>query len=151
MSDNYEDILTTSWDEIPEPQNLPTGSWVLKGLGATFRRASEEGKSDQVSFLYEAVEPLDDVDADALEALGANYDYAANKLSAQFFVQGRADWDKVRKHLAKHGVDTEGLNIQESLKAFRGKRIAGYVGTRSYTKDGEQVTINDIKKFVELS
>jgi len=151
-NETYEDILTSSWDDIPVPQLLPGGSWELKALGATFKKAQSDDKSDQVNFTYEPTDPLSDVSDAALEELGADYDYANNKLFAQFFVANPSDWDRVRKHIIKHGVDLTGLTLEEGLKAVRGKRINGHVSTRQYVdKNEESVTVNQVKDFVAVT
>ncbi len=79
MSNDYEQILNRSWDEIPVSQVLPVGTYRLKSGGATYMEAKEAGKNDCVLFPYTPVEPQEDVDADALAELG-EYDITQNKV-----------------------------------------------------------------------
>ncbi len=70
MSGDYEEILNKSWDEIPVSQVLPVGSYRLKSGGANIMEAKSDDKNDCVLFIYTPVEPLEDVDADAMAELG---------------------------------------------------------------------------------
>lgn len=149
MSGDYASILKKSWDEIPPVKVLPTGSWLLRGQNATY----QEGKGDNsptVLFVYKAKEPMDDVSSEEMDALGDNYDVSANRIFVRFFISDNSDWDKVRKHLAKHGIDAKG-EIGDSLKAFKGSEVVAYLGTRTYTDNaGEEHEDNTASSFTPL-
>lgn len=132
MSD-YADILSQSWDEIPEAKTLPQGSYLLRARSASYQPAKDVDKSPAVLFVYSAKEAMEDVDADEIAKLGDNYDIGANKIFSRFFVADKSDWDNVRKHIAKHGVDLKGLTIEESLKAVKGREVIAFLGQRSFT------------------
>lgn len=137
MSDNdemgdYEKILETAWDDVPEVQLLPLGSWRLKCRGATLAKPKTAEQSPAVVFALEAVEPMEDVDDDALEALGDNYDPSGNRIFHRQWFGDTADRHAVRELLNKFGVDLSGLSISESLKAVKGKTIIGFVKTDTY-------------------
>ena len=146
---DYEAILNKSWDEIPPVKVLPTGSWLLRGQNATY----QEGKGDNspsVLFVYKAKEPMEDVSTDDMDALGPEYDVSANRIFVRFFISDNADWDKVRKHLAKHGVDVH-TSISDSLKAFKGTEVVAYLGTRTYTDNaGEEQEDNTASSFTPV-
>jgi hypothetical protein len=129
MSD-YAEILQTSWDDIPEPQNLPTGSWKLKLRNVNFIPAKED-KSAKVLFFYTAKAP----------------DFANTDLVAQFFIERDKDWDQVRKHLKVLGVEPEG-SIQDTFKKAKGSEVFAYVGERTYkNSQGTLVTTNTLSDF----
>ena len=149
MANDYADILNQSWDNIPKVQVLPTGSWLLKLRNATYQPAASEDKSPRVMFVYAPKEPMDDVESSDLEALGKNYDYSANRIFANFFVSDGADWDKVRNHLAKHGVEVSG-NIKESFEAAKGAEVVASLNPRSYQNNaGETVIDNNPTNFAK--
>jgi len=151
MSDNYEDILNQSWDQIPEAQTLPVGSYLLRGRNASYQPAKDADKSPVVLFVYQPKEPMDDVNEEELAALGENYDIADNKIFVRFYVDDNAQWDVVRNHLIKHGIDPKGKSIADSLKAFKGTEVIAYLDQRQYTNAaGEQVTQNDAKQFAPV-
>jgi hypothetical protein len=152
MSDNYEDILSQSWDNIPVPKALPVGSYLLKAGSASFQPAKDADKSPSVLFVHSPKEAMDDVDREALEGLGENYDIAGNRLFTRIFIETAADWDKVRNLVKKHGVDVAGKSIQDTLKAVRGREIIGYVDQNTYEDKttGELRTGNNTKGFVAV-
>jgi hypothetical protein len=151
MAEKYSDILNRSWDDIPEPKLLPVGSWLLRGKNVAYFPAAEEGKSARVAFFYEAKEPMDDVDAGELRELGDDYAYSENDIVKQFFINRNKDWDAVRKHLALHGIDSEGKSQAETFKAFGGTEVVSYLSTKTYVRqDGTTVTDNDPTTFAAV-
>lgn len=150
MSD-YADILSKSWAEIPEVELLPDGSYLLKGQSAKYQPAKQEDQTPAVLFIYKPKEAMDDVSAEELAALGDNYDIASNRIFAKFFVNDGADWDKVRKHLIKHGIDANSMSIEESLKAFKNSEVVALLSARSFTNNaGETQTENQATNFTKV-
>lgn len=149
MADSYKEITKRQWDEIPIPQVLPLGSYLLKLRGVSYRPARSDDSSPMVSFGYNVVEPMSDVEETELAKLGEDYDYAINKVYATFWVDDDGDWQKVRKHLVKHGIDTKGMTLQESFKAARGAVVVAYLEERTYTdNNNNEVTENTPTNFV---
>ncbi len=150
MSD-YEDILNRSWDEIPEPQLLPVGSWRLKNRGASFMEAKSADQNDRVMFIYTAMEPLQDVDADAIAELG-DYDIGQNKLFFTIWIEGYNDWDAVRKHIAKHNIEVvPGETPLETFKRMKGSEVISWLDQRSFVAtSGDTVETNDPTQFAKV-
>lgn len=145
---DYASILNTSWSEIPEVQLLPSGSWKMRCRGATHMPPKTADQSPQVAFVYEAIEPMEDVDDDALQALGSDYNYEDNRIFSRFWFKTGADKQNVRNHIAKHGIDPNDYSVSESLKAVKGRDVIAVVGTETYkSKSGEMITQNVIKAF----
>lgn len=154
MSENYEDLLDRSFNEIPKPKTLPGGSWRLKGRNASILEPKEAGKSRQVMFVYTATEPMEDVDDDALSALGEGYDYGLKPIFVRFWLQEGADYDNLRKHLAKHGIDVEtDTPVKEILKEqFRGTEILATLDTRSFVNSvGDEQEENTASNFTPVN
>lgn len=148
MSD-YEDILNQSWDNIPQPKTLPEGSYLLKGRNASFQ-AGKEGQSNSFLFVYQVREAMDDVDADKLAELGADYDMENNQVFHKVWVETSVDYDKVRKHLALHGIEAKG-SIADTLKSFKGSQVIAYLKLRTYLdKSGQQITTNQAEQFAKV-
>ncbi len=146
MSD-YEDILNQGRDQIPEPQLLPVGSWRLKNTGWSIIEAKDAGKNDCVLFIYSATEPMQDVDEEALAALG-DYDVATNKIFFRIWLETYSDWDKVVKHIDKHNsVAVEGEKVKDMLNRIKGSVVIAWLDQRSYEKNGEMVDSNDPTNF----
>ncbi len=149
MSD-YEDILNQGRDEIPEPQLLPVGSWRLKNTGWSFMEAKDASKNDCVLFIYVAKEPLEDVDEDALASLG-DYDISTNKIFFRIWLETRADWDKVVKHIDKHNrVGVDGEPVRDMLDGMKGSEVIAWLDQRSYEKNKEMVNSNDPINFTPV-
>lgn len=149
MSD-YASIMTTSWDELPKPKLLPEGSWYVKGRNAAYIEPKGDG-SPKVVFFYKVVEPMTDVSAVALEALGADYDFSINDLVHTIYVESTADWQKkVLPHLAKHSGFVPGPNPQEALKNFKGTEVVTYLGQRQWQDKttGEEHIDNAMSGFL---
>lgn len=151
MSD-YEDLLNKSWDEIPDPQNLPSGQWHVKGTNAALVKPREEGQSLKVLLTFRAVRPVN-VAEDLLEEMG-DYDFTANDLQYTQYIEGAADLAKLRKLLAKSfGIEVEGGIIDGNgklsfAKAFRDAEAIAEIGERSYQdSNGNTVFQNTIGKF----
>ena len=151
--DNYDDILNATWDDIPVEHVLPTGGWLLRGDNAAFIRPKEEGKKAKVLFTYKAVQPTETVRAEDLEELPEGYDLSINNLQHQVFIESAADWDNVRKHLAKHGITLTGNLFDERgklafNKAFRGSEIVANLDQDNYQNDaGETIWKNKLNNF----
>lgn len=147
-SDNYEDILNQSWDNIPVPKLLPEGSWLLRGQNAKYQPSKGEDQAPTVMFVDVPKEPMNDVDAEELAKLGDNYDLANNKLFTRVFINDASDWNKARKILKAHGIETEGQSIQDSLKAYKGTESIAFLSQRTFTnKAGEEQQSNEASQF----
>lgn len=149
MSINYEDILNKTWDELPETVALPVGSWLLRGKGAKYLEPKGDN-SGQMLFIYGAKEAMNDVDQEDLDKLGPNYDVTSNKVFVKFWIEDSSDWEQVRRHLKKHGIETAGKSLPDTFKEFRGKEIVAYLDQRTYTNSaGDEVTENVASNFTQ--
>jgi hypothetical protein len=149
---DYASILTQSWDEVPTVKLLPGGSFQLKCLGASVKPPKSADKSASVQFIYQPLEPLDDVDEVGLSQLGADYDFSSNRIFHRMWLKDGSDLQRIRTHLAKHGVTTAGMTVEQSLKAVKGSTVIGLVGVRTYTADsGEVVEENTLTSFIEAN
>lgn len=148
---NYADILNTSWDNIPTPKILPAGSWRVRCKSASQQAPKGDGNAS-ILFVYEPVEPMDDVDDNAIEALGPNYDYSIAPIFVRFWLGGAAELNRVRDHIAKHGIDLTGMTVGETLKALQGTEVVGMMAERAYTNKatGETSIENVLTSFTEL-
>ncbi len=152
MSDNYEDLLNRTRAETPTMETLPVGSYRLKSRGARFTPAKEDGKNDSVMFIYAAMEAMDDVDPDALAALG-DYDISQNKLFFRVWIESEADWGAFWSHVDKHGELGLGADAsrKEAMEAIKGAEIIAWLDQRSFqNKAGDMVDTNDPVSFASV-
>lgn len=149
---DYGDILDTVWDDIPEDKLLPTGSWLLGGRNASYvgPKVNDDGSktNGKVLFFYVPKEPVEGVDLSEIEDLGPDYDVTENQVVYTSWIEFNRDWDKVRKHLALHGLTDGTQSIRAALKAFKGTEVIAHVDVRTYkNRNNETVTENAATNF----
>jgi len=151
MSDPTKEVLKRQWSDAPHEELLPNGNYLLRGRNATYRPSSNADNSDQILFAYGVKEPMSDVDDEELAAIGYpnDYDVGQNEIFYRlwFDPQKGRDWDNLKAHLVKHGIDPKG-NLEDSLKQFKGTEIVGTIEQRTYTdKAGQVHPVNDAVGF----
>lgn len=144
--ESYDDILDRTWDEMPEAKILPDGDWLLKGRNAAF--VGPKGDTNaKVLFFYIPEQAMEDVDPEALAALGDDYELSDNQIVFTIWIESNRDWQSVRRHLEKHGVDPS-LTIREQFKKFKGTEAVATLGFRSFqTSTGDTVQENTASNF----
>jgi len=154
MSDDtdYESISKLTWDSIPEVKLLPTGTWLLKCRGTKYQPPKDADKSAQVVFIYEPIEPQDDVDDAAITMLGPKYNYSENRIFHRMWAKSASDWDKIGKHLALHGITDIRANYADpydAVKAAKNCDVLGYVIEETFNskKTGKSEPQNSIQFF----
>lgn len=152
MTDSYEDIADRSWDEIPEEKTLPGGSWLLRGRSASYKPAKDDNSSPAILFIHTAKEPMDDVDDEELQALGADYDIGQNRIFTRFYLETGRDYKRVRDFLEVHGVEIDPKkSIKETLPAFKGTQAIAVLTSRSFTRnDGTTAEENVASQFTKV-
>jgi hypothetical protein len=144
-------LMDTDWDNMPEVmETIPTGTWKLRVRNAAYKEASGD-QNAKFLFFYIPAEPMNDVDPEALEAAGADYDFTNNQIVYTKYVENLRDLKAVMQIVQKHGVDLSGLNPKQAIKKLRGKEVVASVGTRSYKNRFEQqVTENTVTNFATV-
>ena len=153
MSDSYEELLGRTRAETPDVEMLPVGSYRLKHRGAArFVAAKESDKNDCVMFVYNAMEPLEDVDTEALGALG-DYDITQNKLFFRIWIESESDWAAFWAHLDKHGIVLgPEATRKEGMEAVKGSEIIAWLEQRTFqNKAGDMVDSNDPTNFAAVA
>lgn len=136
MTVNYEKIMGRSFNELPEPEPLPDGKYLLKGrFASAFEWTSKEGdEGARISVTYEAVKAADADTAASINGM----DVKGKPVESTFYVTNEEEERKVWDALAKIGIAGEDYdNLGDALKAVRGLTVIGTVRTRHFeTKDG---------------
>ncbi len=146
----YDDILDQSFDDLQDDKVLPVGRWVMRLRNAHFMEPRGEGGNARILFFYHPVEPTDDVDSKALEALGEGYDWSENQIVFTSWIDGNRAWRDVFSHLRKHaGVDFDAGTIREVLKkGVKGSEVTAELGEETYENQfGELVLQNTASNF----
>lgn len=146
----YADILKRSWDDIPKPQLLPNGSWRMRAKNAKYVEAKATDQNPYALFVYAPLEPLADVDEDAIAELDG-YDASQNRVFSRIWLETAADWDALRTHIRKHGIDTGSRTPEETLKAVKGTEIIAFLDRETFTDgSGEVREQNTASKFAPV-
>lgn len=139
-----DELLSASWGSVQKEQMLPDGTYRLKVRGYAYKAKTEKA-SASVTFFLTPMEPLlasneGDVDDEAFEALGEDYDLSINSVTADFWLGEARDWSKVFSFIEKLGIDTDevqDLSRKEVFDMAKKKEVNGYVKTDNYkTKTG---------------
>lgn len=148
MASDYDEILNKQWDEIPDDVILPDGQYLLRVQRGAYI-APKGDNSAKVLFFMSVQEPLDDVDTDALNALGDDFDITQNEVVYTVWVEKNRDWKKVARFIDLLGVDTAGKSILDTLKTgVVGASIVGRLGVRTFeNRDGTTGTENSVSDF----
>lgn len=151
---SYEDLLKGSWGEIPEVKLLPVGTYLLRCRNVSFVAPKTDEGNPAVMFVYEVREAMDDVDQDALDELGSDYNVSENQIFERIWLERGADWDKLRKHILKHGIveaDIADMSPDASFKLVKGKDVYGLVTQRQFKdKAGASRVENAVSAFTAL-
>lgn len=148
---DYESVLDTVMENVEQPKPVPTGTWELQGVSATFKEARDEKDVDNVLFMYTPITPQDDVDEEEVAA----GEWKGAKIFFRIRVEGSAGLWALRSHLEKHGIDMSGgKTLKEALKAFGSvkPKILAAVSIRSWTdqQTGEVRVDNNLKAFAPI-
>jgi hypothetical protein len=151
MSTNYDDIAKQNWSDIQPPTLLPLGSWELVCRAAKLVPPKSEEQKWQVLFMFQAVEPMEDVSDDALAQLGEGWEDRVENIAYRTFFSTASDKQKVKKLLVRLGVtNVDELNVETALKAAVNGRAIGYVQQEHFTtKGGEAGVKNAVSHFID--
>jgi hypothetical protein len=143
-------LMDTDWENMPEVlDTIPTGTWRLRAKNGAYKDATEN-QSAKFLIFYIPAAPLDDVDPEALAAVGADYDFTNNQIVFTRYVENLRDVKGVMNLIALHGVDLDGLTPKQAIKKVAGKEVIASVGTRSYEGRFGHVTENTVANFAAV-
>ncbi len=146
---NYEETLNRQWADVPKDVILPAGSYRLKLNKVKNDKPKEDGDVEKVLFIYSVVEPCDDVDVAAFQALPAK-DVQALALMRDFWLRGGRDYRALTQHMVKHGVDISKCSKRdEAYPMLAGSEIIAFIEPENYVskKTGEAGTANRLRDF----
>jgi len=141
MDNDYNDVMNKGWDELPETQLTPRGTYRLKARSVAEVLPKEKGASGKVLVTYTPVEAMDDVDEAAMQAFeAAGLDVRDQEIVVTFWLGKVKDWHRLKAHIALHGVDLSQFrdNKRDALKAMKGCEIMATVQPRKFTVNKEE-------------
>lgn len=155
QDDSYEDIMAATAEDISEPELYPEGPWTIQNVGfsATDVEDDQRGEQKLINLRYTGFEPGESVDPElALKGGFEGRTLWVRRYISKPLARGAKDGTLARfvKFVRMHGVDTEGLNVDQMCKALKGAMARATIGTRTYEKDGETIRDNTVSDFAAL-
>jgi len=146
---DYEKLLDRTMDDIGDgPKAIPGGTWLLAGVGNTYKTSEETGAAPKVMFIFIPVQPGDDVDEAELASCGDDW---KERVFWSKNIETGSDAAQVRNALKALGVDlgtkTIKSALQENKQLIRGKRVWAEISHSTSVKNGEERTFTNVGQF----
>lgn len=149
MSGNFEALLDTATENLPEPKPIPVGTWKLKGVIAKTKEADTADEANKIMFVYKPVEPQEDVDSDEAAA----GEWKGESAFQTFNIVKDGDMKQVVAHLAKHGINA--ATVKEGLAVFTKSKpeVFAEVTNRTYTdrNTGQPKIATNLRNFTPVA
>jgi hypothetical protein len=134
----FSDVLKKKPSDIEAPKPLPPGVYAAVVDGPFIEVESKEKKTPGAQFSFKLIQPLKDVDLDALAQAGG----CTGKVVKHAFYVTEASEFRLKKFLVDHlGIDPgEGANekdIGQMLSEAPGRQLAVIIKHKVQTSDGE--------------
>lgn len=147
---DFESALDVSLDTVKMPENVPTGTWTLRGFVFTIKPVKDkEGKrQDLITLGYDPYSAGPDVDPTDVE----KGDYKGKRLWVNKYIDS-GNIAGFKEFLAQHGISLEGRTARQALEAsFKGSLVRAVVGlgTRK-RKDGTTFLDNVLSDFTSIA
>ena len=131
----FESVLDMPASEIERPKPLPVGSYVCVVQGQPRIDKSAKKQTEFSEFTLKILEALDDVDSDAIEALGG----VQGKILKVTFYHTENSIYRLKEFLQHLGIDMdEGESLRQAMAEAAGKQVTAYV-VHEASQDGETV------------
>jgi hypothetical protein len=146
----FQSILDMPVSEVERPKPIPAGSYVCLVQGQPRLDKSAKKQTDFCEFTLKFLEPMNDVDEDALLAFLTNRDGSKKKLAditkTVTFYLTEASIYRLKDFLGHCGIDIEqaeadGASLAQLIAEAPGQQVVAHV-THSPSDDGTAVYAN---------
>lgn len=132
---NFSNILDAPAAGFERPPPMPVGSYICLIQGQPERGKSDKKQTDFIRFNLQFVQPLDDVDPEALEDIGG---YQGKNMPITFFVTDKSAY-RLKEFLADDlGLDLEGKTFWAAAQEAPGSQVLISIRHKP-TEDGKGV------------
>jgi hypothetical protein len=138
MGEFMEAALARTRDEVPEPKDLPNGTWRFKAVNAKPLPAKSEDGNASIQIVYVPLAAMDDVDPADLEGFELE---TARVFHRQWMGDARDEW-AFWEYAAKHGIKTSGRTMADIIPEFKKGYEVIAQSEQKIGEDGERVLIN---------
>lgn len=132
---NFADILSKQSSEVERPKPYPVGSYVALLKGLPEQTELGERKTPCLEFNVELMQPMQDVDPQALAECG----FAPGKrIRLRQFVTDESLW-RLKQFLTEHlGIEEGSKTIGQMISETPGRQFIATIGHRP-SQDGTQI------------
>ena len=127
MSD-YNDILNRARSEIPEPVDVPAGTWKLQAISGKYTEETEETEEDGLMatglLVFKPIEPGSDVDDEAIAEFADSA--ASARIFHRFWLRDLRDVQQLNRIFDAMGMSGDGT-IKQSVATVKGYEVMAYV------------------------
>ena len=150
-ADNYQDILNRARSEIPEPVDIPSGTWRLQAVSGKYTEETSPTKDREAAMaegmiVFKPVEPSSDVDEEAFAAFAAESLESA-RIFDRFWLHDLRDVQALNRTFDKMGMPD--VSIKEAIAQVKGYEIMGYVFQKPDPNDPDRFYTN-VKQFAPV-
>lgn len=132
---HFASVLDMPASEIERPKPLPVGSYICVVQGQPRIDKSAKKQTEFSEFTLKLLEALDDVDTDALEAIGGIKD----KTTKVTFYHTENSIYRLKEFLEHCGVDMEdGISLRQLIAEAPGKQVVAHI-VHEASQDGEAI------------
>ena len=152
MSTEYQEILNRARGEIPEPVDVPSGTWRLKALAGKYSEETtasgdREAAMAEGMIVFQPVEPGADVDEELFAAF-AEDSLDGARIFHRFWLHDLRDVQGLNRVFDLMGMPDD-LTIKQAIGKVKGFEIMGYVFQKPRKADPDILDTN-IKQFAPV-
>ncbi len=135
MATNFAEILSKRTDEIERPKPLPVGTYLAMVEGAPELREIGKKSTPAAEFKFRILSPGDDVDREALTAMGG---IGEHRMRKPYFLTDESLY-RLKEFLVDHlGIAENGRPIGQLLSEAPNQQVYVTVSHRP-SEDGSQI------------
>lgn len=147
---NFADILDKPADQIDRPKPLPIGSYLWTVVGLPRADKSRDKQTPFYEFTLKCMQPLDDVDEEALAEWAARADGSNRALTdfttkLTYYVTEDSIY-RLQDFLEHCGIDLDGKSIRQAIDETPNAQVGASI-VHNPSKDGQSIYANIGKTF----
>ena len=137
MGEFMEAALARTREEVPEPRDLPNGTWRFKSTNAKYYPEKDDA-SAYIQIVLIPTAAQDDVDTNELEG----FDMEVTRVFHRAWMADARDEWAFWELVAKFGIKHSGRTLADILPEFAKGYEVMATAEQKFAKDGERIMVN---------
>lgn len=142
---DYDDILNRARKEIPEPVDVPLGTWKLQAVSGTFDKSDEEYIA-LGWIMFKLIEPQDDVDEELFNEFAVDT-MESYRVFFKYWLKDLRDVNDLNKVFDAMGMEND--TLEETIKSVKGFEVMANVYQKPDKDDPNKFWVN-LKSFAPV-